>query len=147
VVSSARYKRDIRDMDTSSNDLMKLRPVTFRYKDDRQGIKQYGLVAEEVARVYPELVSYDHGKVESVHYLTLTAMLLNELQKWARDNAQQAEQIGRQAEQIQQLAARSDRQAVQNRRLSTQVAQLKSMFEQAMAAGRSGARLAAAFNR
>ena len=83
MMSSARYKRDIHDMDEASSNLMKLRPVTFRYKDDPQGIKQYGLVAEEVARVYPELVSYDHGKVESVHYLTLTAMLLNELQKQA----------------------------------------------------------------
>src|SRR5271170_4058771 len=101
-------------MDEASSNLMKLRPVTFRYKNDPQGIKQYGLVAEEVARVYPELVSYDHGKVESVHYLTLTAMLLNELQKQTvglqkqaaelrsqrRENAQQAEQIKRLSAQV-----------------------------------------------
>jgi hypothetical protein len=68
-------------MNEASSNLMKLRPVTFVYKDDPQGIKQYGLVAEEVAHVYPELVTYDHGKVESVHYLTLIAMLLNELEK------------------------------------------------------------------
>src|SRR5262249_47370554 len=84
IASSARFKRDIHDMGAASNALMKLRPVTFRYKNDPEGIKQYGLVAEEVARIYPELVSYGaDGKVETVRYLTLTTMLLNELQKQA----------------------------------------------------------------
>jgi len=67
VVSSARYKRDINDMGASTDALMKLRPVTFIYKDDQQGVKQYGLVAEEVQQVYPELVVHDEqGKVQSV---------------------------------------------------------------------------------
>jgi hypothetical protein len=57
MISSARYKRDIRDMDAASAGLMKLRPVTFLYKNDPSGTLQYGLVAEEVAQVYPELVS------------------------------------------------------------------------------------------
>ena len=65
VMSSARYKRDIHDMDEASSNLMKLRPVTFRYKDDPQGIKQYGLVAEEVEKLYPELVIYEHGRTGS----------------------------------------------------------------------------------
>ena len=56
VLSSARYKRDMHNMDNDSSNLMKLRPVTFRYKDDPQGIKQYGLIAEEVEPLYPELV-------------------------------------------------------------------------------------------
>jgi hypothetical protein len=82
VVSSARYKRDIRDMADSTDRLMKLRPVTFRYKNDPDAVTQYGLVAEEVERVYPELVVHDsQGKVESVRYSMLSAMLLNELQK------------------------------------------------------------------
>ena len=76
----------------------------------------------------------------------LTAMLLNELQKQAVEVRKQTRENQRQAEQIQTLAVRSDRQADQNRRLSTQVAQLKSMFEQAMA-GQSGSKLATAFDR
>jgi hypothetical protein len=85
--SSARFKRDIHDMGNASGKLMKLRPVTFRYKEDPAGALQYGLIAEEVARVYPELVTYGaDGKVEAVAYHLLPAMLLNEMQKQARDN-------------------------------------------------------------
>ena len=92
VMSSARYKRDIRDMDEASNNLMNLRPVTFRYKQDPQAERQYGLIAEEVAKIYPELVSYDaDGKVVTVRYHELIPMLLNEAQ--------------RQAEHIRQLSA------------------------------------------
>jgi hypothetical protein len=80
--SSVRFKRDIHDMGEASGNLMNLRPVTFRYKEDPSGTLQYGLVAEEVARVYPELVTYgDDGKPISVAYHLLPAMLLNELQK------------------------------------------------------------------
>ena len=87
--SSARYKRDIHDMGDASAKLMKLRPVTFRYKDDPDGTRQFGLVAEEVARVYPELVVRDaDGKVESVQYSELTGMLLNEVQKQAKEGKQ-----------------------------------------------------------
>jgi hypothetical protein len=85
--SSARFKRDIRDMGQTSGNLMQLRPVTFVYKNDPQGTRQYGLVAEEVERVYPELVTYDaDGKIETVRYSMLTSMLLNELQKQKREN-------------------------------------------------------------
>ena len=72
-------------MDKASSDLMRLRPVTFRYKkayDSGEGRLQYGLIAEEAAEVYPELVVYDDtGKVKTVEYQKLPAMLLNELQK------------------------------------------------------------------
>lgn len=83
--SSARYKRDIHDMADASTKLMKLRPVTFRYKTDPTGTQQYGLVAEEVEKVYPELVIRGaDGKPETVAYHLLPAMLLNELQKQNR---------------------------------------------------------------
>ena len=83
--SSRWFKQDIHDMDKASSDLMRLRPVSFRYKkkyDSGEGRLQYGLIAEEVAEVYPELVVYDdRGKVKTVEYQKLPAMLLNELQK------------------------------------------------------------------
>ena len=94
VVSSARYKRDIRNMGDAGDNLMKLRPVTFRYKDVPHGQRQYGLVAEEVARLYPELVSYgSDGKFETVHYLNLIAMLLNQLQKQSKNDQRLADQL------------------------------------------------------
>jgi hypothetical protein len=79
--SSARYKRDIKEMGVHSQGLHQLRPVTFHYKQDAQGVRQYGLIAEEVEVVYPELVIKEaDGKVESVQYHQLIPMLLNEVQ-------------------------------------------------------------------
>jgi hypothetical protein len=103
VKSSARYKRDIRDMGDASDKLMKLRPVTFTYKADSTGIQQYGLIAEEVEKVYPELVIDDaDGNAETVAYQVLPAMLLNEVQKQARELARKDAQI---AAMQRQLAA------------------------------------------
>jgi hypothetical protein len=83
--SSRRYKDDIEDMGDASKGLLRLRPVTFHYKKaEPDGSKplEYGLVAEEVAGVYPELVVRGRdGEPESVQYSKLPAMLLNELQK------------------------------------------------------------------
>jgi Chaperone of endosialidase len=86
VVSSQRYKEDIRDMGNSSDVLMRLRPVTYKYKKelDPKGLRQYGLVAEEVAAVRPDLVVYKDGVPETVQYRHVNAMLLNEVQKQRR---------------------------------------------------------------
>lgn len=82
VSSSARYKENIQDMGFSSAPLMHLRPVTFKYKGDTSGRTQYGLIAEEVHHVMPNLVVYnDKGDPETVRYHELPVMLLNELQK------------------------------------------------------------------
>ncbi len=85
VSSSRRYKEDIRSMGDSSDRLLALRPVTFRYKkadENGQKPKQYGLIAEEVAKVMPELVVYNQkGQPETVAYQTLAPLLLNELQR------------------------------------------------------------------
>lgn len=90
VASSARFKRNIESMGASSGALMKLRPVTFRYKNDSKGTKQYGLIAEQVRQVYPELITYDaQGKIESVRYQELIPMLLNELQRQQSELQQQ----------------------------------------------------------
>ena len=84
VVSSARYKKDIQDMNDASHKLLQLRPVTYRYKEpDESGANpiEYGLIAEEVSKVYPDLVAYGaDGQIETVQYQKLTPMLLNEVQ-------------------------------------------------------------------
>jgi hypothetical protein len=136
-VSSARFKRDIHDMGRSSSGLMKLRPVTFRYRNDPDGIRQYGLVAEEVARVYPELVSYDpDGKVQTVNYLTLTSMLLNELQK-------QTTQVHKLSAQMAEVRAERDREREQRAAFEARL----SALEHTMAAKDRAPKLAAAFVR
>jgi Chaperone of endosialidase len=97
VLSSGRFKEQITDMGDSSSKLLQLRPVSFFYKpqyDDGSRLPQYGLIAEEVAKVYPEMVAYDnHGEILSVKYHLLAPMLLNELQKQAAENLQQAQDI------------------------------------------------------
>jgi trimeric autotransporter adhesin len=92
--SSARYKHDIQPMGTRSQGLFRLRPVTFRYKQDSEGERQYGLIAEEVAKVYPELVTRDAtGEIESVRYYEVIPMLLNEAQHQQRRLATQAQEL------------------------------------------------------
>jgi Chaperone of endosialidase len=86
--SSRRYKEDIQDMGDASRGVMQLRPVTFRYqKPFADGSKpiQYGLIAEEVAEVYPDLVARSaDGQIETVKYQVLDSMLLNEVQNLQR---------------------------------------------------------------
>src|SRR5262249_17878755 len=84
VVSSARFKDEIKPMDNASEGLFALKPVTFRYKKeiDADRIPQFGLVAEDVAKVNPDLVARDaEGKVYTVRYDAVNAMLLNEFLK------------------------------------------------------------------
>jgi hypothetical protein len=89
---------------------MRLRPVTFRYKksfDDGSKPVQYGLIAEEVADVYPDLVARSaDGQIETVKYQLLDSMLLNELQKQNTTIAAQKEQIRAQEQQIRSLDER-----------------------------------------
>src|SRR5262249_7041625 len=95
-VSSARFKEDIHDMADSTSALMKLRPVRFHYKKnfDPSGLEQYGLIAEEVAKVYPDLVLYDEkGEPLTVRYQFVNAMLLNEVQKEHREIAELKSQL------------------------------------------------------
>jgi cell fate (sporulation/competence/biofilm development) regulator YmcA (YheA/YmcA/DUF963 family) len=105
VNSSIRFKEDVHDMAAASDGLMRLRPVTYRYKQPyADGSKpiDYGLIAEEVAEVYPDLVVKDaDGQIQTVQYQKLTPMLLNELQKEHRLLEQQAETI----QQLQQQLA------------------------------------------
>ena len=84
IVSSARYKEAIKPMDNASEAILSLKPVTFRYKKDLdpEAIPQFGLVAEDVAKVNPDLVARDdEGKPYTVRYEAINAMLLNEFLK------------------------------------------------------------------
>ncbi len=87
VSSSRRFKEDIQPMGDATDKLMQLEPVTFRYNPQTAGANvnhdlQYGLIAEQVVSVYPELGVYDKsGQVSTLQYQQLPAMLLNEVQK------------------------------------------------------------------
>jgi hypothetical protein len=108
VTSSARVKEAIKPMGEASEAILALKPVTFRYKQevDSAAIPQFGLIAEEVEKVNPDLVVRDdEGKVISVRYEAVNAMLLNEFLKEHRKNEQQEVTIKRLERQIAALAA------------------------------------------
>ena len=82
LASSERYKTAIAPMGGNTEKLQQLRPVTFHLKSDPGGAVQYGLIAEEVDKVYPELVIRDdRGVIQGVRYDELAPMLLNEMQQ------------------------------------------------------------------
>jgi hypothetical protein len=90
VSSSRRFKDEIKPMDNSSEAILGLKPVTFHYKSDTQNTPQFGLIAEEVAKVNPDLVVRDEtGEVYTVRYEAVNAMLLNEFLKEHRKVEQQ----------------------------------------------------------
>jgi uncharacterized coiled-coil protein SlyX len=81
-ISSERFKKDIDSMDKASEAIFSLKPVIFHYKNDKTNIPQFGLIAEEVAKVNPALIAVDkEGKPYSVRYQQIDAMLLNEFLK------------------------------------------------------------------
>ena len=139
VVSSARYKENIKPMDKASEAIFAPKPVTFRYKKklNAKGIPQFGLVAEEVARVSPELVILDReGRPDSVRYEGVNAMLLNEFLKEHRKveeqqaaitelksvvAQQQKEFQAAVAEQRKQFEARLQQQDAKIQRVSAQL--------------------------
>ena len=125
VLSSRRYKEDIHDMGAASDGLLRLRPVTFRYKKPyADGSKpiQYGLVAEEVADVYPDLVVRGKdGQAETVQYYKLDAMLLNEVQKLDKLHASDQAEIVQLQSQIAEERKQAKEQLAAMRQLLNQV--------------------------
>jgi hypothetical protein len=94
--SSERFKTDIAPMPELSSKLSQLRPVTFHYKSDPKAIQQYGLIAEEVDKVYPELVIRDEqGKIQGVRYEELAPMLLSEVQRERNEIRNLEQQVGK----------------------------------------------------
>jgi len=138
LTSSARFKQDIHSMDGASEAILALKPVTFRYKQeiDPKGIPQFGLVAEEVEQVNPDLVVRDaEGKAYSVRYEAVNAMLLNEFLKEHREVEEQQATIAQlksagakqeavnaeQRKEMQLLGARLKRQESQIQKVSAQL--------------------------
>src|SRR5215475_12708049 len=106
VVSSERFKKDIATMDKASETVLSLRPVTFHYKTDNKDTPQFGLIAEEVAKVDPALVLSDkEGKPFTVRYDAVNAMLLNEFLKEHKTVQEQGATITELKKQIQALTA------------------------------------------
>jgi hypothetical protein len=92
-------------MGTRSEKVLDLRPVTFAYKDNSKGVTHYGLVAEEVAAVYPELVTHTaSGEVQTVKYQELIPMLLNELQRQRQTLERQEQSLLRQQQESAEVA-------------------------------------------
>jgi hypothetical protein len=124
LTSSLRFKDEIKPMDKASEAILALRPVTFRYKKeiDPQGIPQFGLVAEEVEKINPALVARDaEGKVYTVRYEAVNAMLLNEFLKEHRTVQEQKATISELKNGIAALVAQLKEQAAQIQKVSAQV--------------------------
>ena len=136
LTSSARYKEAIAPME-GSEAILSLQPVTFHYKKelDPEGIPQFGLVAEQVEKVNPELVARDEaGKPYTVRYEAINAMLLNEFLKVHRKVEEQAQPwrmsrqspkqdltVAQQQKEIQKLTAALKAQAAQIQEVSAQL--------------------------
>jgi hypothetical protein len=104
--SSRRYKKEIKPMDTASEAVLALKPVRFHYKSDDTKTPQFGLIAEDVAEVTPDLVVRDEkGEIYTVRYDAVNAMLLNEFLKEHRTVQEQGALIAKQQLQIEALTA------------------------------------------
>ncbi|HET6887828.1 MAG TPA: tail fiber domain-containing protein [Candidatus Udaeobacter sp.] len=124
VTSSKRFKEEIRPMNKTSEAIFSLEPVTFRYKKeiDPAGTSQFGLVAEDVEKINPDLVVRDkEGKTYSVRYDAVNAMLFNEFLKEHRKNEAQQATIAELKSGMEAFTATVKEQAAQIQKLSAQL--------------------------
>jgi len=124
VPSSRRYKEDIQPLDKTSEALFSLKPVSYRLKEefDPTQALAFGLIAEEVEKVNPDLVSRnDKGQVESVRYEMVNAMMLNEFLKEHRTVQEQGGTIAELQKQVATLTATVKEQAAQIQKVSAQL--------------------------
>jgi hypothetical protein len=122
--SSRRYKEDIQPMDKSSEALYRLNPVTFRYRKeiDRTQSPVFGLIAEDVAEVNPDLVVRNaEGQAESVHYEMVNAMLLNEFLKEHKKVKDLEATVAQQQKGMEVLTAQLKEHAAQIQKVSVQL--------------------------
>jgi hypothetical protein len=104
--SSRRFKHEIKPMDTASEAILLLKPVTFNYKSDNANTPQFGLIAEDVAEVNPDLIVRDNdGKMYTVRYDAVNAMLLNEFLKEHRTVNELRTTVAQQQKQLEALTA------------------------------------------
>jgi len=137
VTSSARFKEAIKPMDKASEAILALQPVTFRYKRelDPDGIPQFGLVAEQVEKVNPNLVVRDQdGKINTVRYDAVNAMLLNEFLKEHRNVAEQQAKVAEQQSTIAELKAVLAKQQATNAQQQKQIEALTAGLQKVSAA-------------
>jgi hypothetical protein len=124
--SSQRFKHDIKPMDNASEVLLSLKPVTFKYNSDKNGKTQYGLIAEEVAKVAPDLVYRDkNGDVETVRFEQVGAMLLNEFLKEHKKVEDLQATVAQQQKGMEVLTAQLKEQAAQIQKVSAQLQMAK----------------------
>ena len=121
VVSSRRFKHDIKPMDKASDALLTLKPVSFKYNHDVKGSTQYGLIAEEVAQVDPHLAVYRDGQPYTVKYDQVNVMLLNEFLKEHKRVEEQQASISQLKGEMQTMVAQLKEQATQIQKVSAQV--------------------------
>ena len=122
VVSSRRFKHDIKPMDKASEAVLALKPVTFHYKSDTTNTSRFGLIAEDVAEVSPELVIPDkEGKPLSVRYEDVNVMLLNEFLKEHKKVEDQQASISQLRSEMQTMVAQLKEQAAQIQKVSAQL--------------------------
>ena len=122
VASSARFKKDIATMNNASEGILSLRPVSFHYKSDAKETPQFGLIAEEVAKVNPALVLPDKdGKPYTVRYDAVNAMLLNEFLKEHRKGEQQDRKIEQLEATVASLQSALKAQAAQIQKVTDQL--------------------------
>ena len=118
VSSSQRFKHNIKGMDKTSEGILALKPVTFHYKSDKTNTPQFGLIAEDVAKVNPDLVVRDeNGEIYTVRYDAVNAMLLNEflkehhtVQELKSTMAKQEATIVQQKKDFQAIASQQQKQ-------------------------------------
>jgi hypothetical protein len=120
--SSRRFKKEIKPMHKASEAILALKPVTFHYKSDNTNRPEFGLIAEQVAQVNPDLVVRDNdGEIYTVRYEAVNAMLLNEFLKEHRKVQELAANDAEQQREIKALVATVEEQAAQIQKVRTQV--------------------------
>jgi Chaperone of endosialidase len=119
--SSRKYKHDIQPMDKASETLYQLQPVTFKFNSDWKGTTQYGLIAEEVAKVDPQLVSQRNGEIITVHYEQINSMLLNEFLKEHKKVEELQATVAQQQKGMDVLTAQLKEQTAQIQKVSAQL--------------------------